>query len=107
MAKGKKTGGRVAGTPNKATRDIKEIARTYTAEAMETLVRLLQREDAPAAQLGAAKEILDRGYGKATQIIAGDADNPVVVTRIELVAEPLKPKQTYDASGERGKHATH
>lgn len=86
-------GGRAKGTPNKATRDLKAIAREYTSEAMSTLVALLKRDDAPAAQLGAAKEILDRGYGKATQVIAGDADHPIVVTQIQLVAEPLPIEQ--------------
>ena len=72
MAKGVKTGGRQKGVPNKATTDLKAVARQYTPQAIDTLVRLMQREDSPATQLGAVKEIFDRAYGKATQPIAGD-----------------------------------
>lgn len=79
MAKGQKTGGRTKGTPNKATQDIKALARSFTPKAMETLVALLGRDDSPAAQLGAARELLDRGYGKASQPIAGDDDAPLRV----------------------------
>jgi hypothetical protein len=32
MAKGRKTGGRVAGTPNRATADLKTVAREYVNE---------------------------------------------------------------------------
>jgi len=72
MAKGVKTGGRQKGVSNKATTDLKAVARQYTPQAIDTLVRLMQREDSPATQLGAVKEIFDRAYGKATQPIAGD-----------------------------------
>lgn len=71
--------GRPKGAVNKATKDIKEIARSFTPKAMETLVALLGRDDSPAAQLGAARELLDRGYGKASQPIAGDEDAPLRV----------------------------
>jgi hypothetical protein len=85
MAKGKKTGGRVAGTPNKATADIKAVAREMTPAATERLKLLLQ-SDNEAVALGAVKEVYDRAYGKATQIVAGDEEAPLrIVTRIELV----------------------
>jgi hypothetical protein len=54
-------------------------------EALEALVSVVRGQDG-AAKVAAAREILDRGYGKASQIIAGDEENPIeVVTRIELV----------------------
>lgn len=84
MAKGKKTGGRVAGTPNKATADIKEAARAHGAEAIALLWTLARTSETDGTKVAAIKEILDRGYGKATQIIGGDADAPIV-TRIENV----------------------
>jgi len=85
MARGVKTGGRQKGTPNKATAHIKELAREYTAEALEALVSVIRGADG-AAKVAAAREILDRGYGKASQVIAGDEDHPLLtVTRIELV----------------------
>lgn len=84
MAKGKKTGGRVAGTLNKATADIKEAARVHGPEAIGLLWLLARTSETDGTRVAAIKEILDRGYGKATQIIGGDANAPIV-TRIENV----------------------
>lgn len=84
---GERRGGRVKGTPNKATAEIRDIARQYTAEAFEALVGVLRDSESDAAKVAAAREILDRGYGKATTVLAGDQDGgPVRITKIELVA---------------------
>ena len=65
MAKGYKTGGREAGTPNKATASIREAAQQYTETAIQTLVEVMSDETAPhAARVAAANSLLDRGYGK-------------------------------------------
>lgn len=89
MARGTKTGGRVKGTPNKSTASLKDMARVHTEAALNTLVSVLAGgEGIPAAaQVAAAKEILDRGYGKASTVLSGDEDGgPVaLVSRIELV----------------------
>lgn len=91
MAQGKKTGGRVAGTPNKATAEVKSLARMYGAQIIEHLYGLALGAENEAAQIAAAKELLDRGYGKATQMVGGDADNPIaVIQRIERVL--VRPK---------------
>lgn len=85
---GERRGGRQPGTPNKATASIRDIAREYTQEAINALVEVLRGgEGIPhAAQVSAAKEILDRGYGKASTVLTGDENGgPVQVTRIELV----------------------
>lgn len=81
-----KSGGRKKGTPNKVTASLKEIAREYTSEAIEALVAVI-REEGGSAKVSAAKEILDRGYGKASTVLTGDEDGgPVhLATRIELV----------------------
>lgn len=87
---GKRDGaGRPAGVQNKATRPLKELAREHTDAALNTLVSILAGgEGVPAAaQVAAAKEILDRGYGKASTVLSGDEDGgPLqLVTKIELV----------------------
>lgn len=64
MAKGKKTGGRKAGVPNKATRELKEIARQYAPEAFQTLREIMEHGKTEAARVAAAREVLDRGYGR-------------------------------------------
>ena len=85
---GKRAGsGRRKGTPNKIGRDIRAIAQTYTAEAIETLVGVMRDAKAPAqARTMAADRLLDRAWGKPAQTIAGDPDNPLhLASRIELV----------------------
>lgn len=86
MAKGVKTGGRKAGTPNKATAEIKELARQYAPEALEALVNVIRSSDSDAARVAAIREVLDRGYGKSTQYIGGDEDSPLrTIQEIALV----------------------
>jgi hypothetical protein len=71
MAIGRKTGGRVAGTPNRATADIKALAQEYTPEAIKALAKLAGLvDDVPPAEseqarVAAIKELLDRGHGKS------------------------------------------
>ena len=87
-APGERRGGRVKGTPNKATASVKEIARQYTEKAFAALVGVLDGEESPpAAKVAAAKEILDRGYGKATTVLAGDEEGGAIriATQIEIV----------------------
>lgn len=68
--KGIKTGGRTAGTLNKATRTIKELAQPYGEEALGELVKIMRDSDAPpATRVAATREILDRGYGKPSQAV--------------------------------------
>ena len=67
MALGKKTGGRVKGTPNKSTDEIKALAQQHGPKALERLIWLAENADNQATQVSACKEILDRGYGKPIQ----------------------------------------
>ena len=81
-----RTGGRQKGTPNKATAELRDIARQYTAEAVETLVKIMLKGEAEAARIAAARELLDRGHGKATQVIAGEGGGPVMTSvRVSFV----------------------
>lgn len=88
MAKGKKTGGRVAGTPNKATADVKALAGEYTEDAIAELARLATKAESETARVSAIKELLDRGHGKPAQSVevAGKDGGPV-----RMVVEWLKP----------------
>lgn len=86
-----KTGGRKIGTPNKATSDIKALAQQYSEEAVNSLVEIMRDGSAPhASRVAAAKDILDRGHGKATQPIAGDADRPPVGVVPSLTCEEFE-----------------
>lgn len=65
-----KTGGRTKGTPNRVTADIKALAQTYGPDAIDTLAEIMRNEAAPeAARISAAKELIDRGFGKAVQTV--------------------------------------
>ena len=51
MAKGRKTGGRQKGTPNKATAEIRGAAQRYTEEALEVLVHVARNGQSDAARV--------------------------------------------------------
>lgn len=70
--------GRPKGAKNKVTAKVKAAAQEYTSEAIETLATIMKDPNEPAAaRVSAANSILDRAYGKPTQAIAGDDDNPL------------------------------
>lgn len=62
---GKKTGGRVSGSLNKATADVKRAAQKHTAECLRILMAIARGKKVdPRARVSACKEILDRGHGR-------------------------------------------
>jgi hypothetical protein len=61
--------GNPSGRP-KVVQEIRDLARKHTTAAIDTLAKIMKDPDATAhARVAAASEILDRGYGKATQEI--------------------------------------
>ena len=51
-------------------RDLREAAQGYSAEALETLASVMRDQASPpAATVAAARELLDRGFGKAVQAL--------------------------------------
>ena len=73
--------GRKPGVPNKNTGEIREVAQQYGPAVITRLAELAALTpgtpaDSHAVQVAAMKELLDRGYGRATQPIAGDAEAP-------------------------------
>jgi hypothetical protein len=87
---GKREGsGRKPGSLNKATAEVKELAQQYGPAIIERLARLagltkVAGSDSDVTQLGAMRELLDRGYGKAAQAITGGDGKPfsVIVTGV-------------------------
>ena len=68
--------GNPGGRP-KAALDIQALARQHTPDAINALVAALAN---PRERVSAAVALLDRGWGKPTQPLAGDADAaPLVV----------------------------
>lgn len=89
MAQGHKTGGRQKGTPNKATAEIKALAREHAEKAMTELARLATGAESEAARVAAIKELFDRGFGKAAQAVELDAKVSATVQKI--VREVVRP----------------
>ena len=66
---------------------VKELARSHTEVAINELVRLMKKSRSDQIRLDAAEAILNRGWGKPVNAIAGaDGEGPVqVIGRIERV----------------------
>ena len=72
---------------------VRELARQYTAQAVETLASVMTTSPIDSAKVAASKELLDRGWGKAEQAITGlDGAAMEVISRIELVAPVVSSK---------------
>lgn len=64
---------------------LRDLARAHTADALNTLVSIMNgSEQPPAARVAAAKELLDRGYGKAAQPVDGDGEGGPIQTSITV-----------------------
>ncbi len=76
-----KTGGRLAGVPNKATFEIKALAREHGPAGIARLVQLMH-DPSGAVAVAAIKELFDRGYGKAIQPHDGDGQGGPVMIKV-------------------------
>ena len=63
--------------------EVRELARTHTADAIACLVQEMTNGDTSHARIAAANAILDRAWGRPTQAIAGDAEAPPVQLSVE------------------------
>ena len=67
---------------SKAPIEIRSLARQHTEEAINALLRIIRKPDATdSAVVAASSYIIDRGWGKATQIVSGDEDGGPIVIR--------------------------
>lgn len=74
---GERRGGRQKGTPNKTTADIRALAQQHGPKAIEALVEAMTKGEMKVRVM-AAKEILDRGYGRSTLYVATPEEEPIV-----------------------------
>ena len=65
--------GNPSGRPKKtkAQYDLEAACKKVSPEAVETILKIMRRNDMPKLQLDAAKYIVDRGYGKPRQEVTG------------------------------------
>lgn len=61
--------GRPAGVPNRITRPVKELAASYGPASIARLVQLRDGAASEQVRFAAAKELLDRAYGRPRQEI--------------------------------------
>ena len=62
---GERRGGRKAGTPNKATLEIRSLAKDFALTAINELARLSTEAQSEQARISACNAILERAYGKS------------------------------------------
>ena len=65
--------GNPGGRP-KALGELRDLARTHAAEAINELARLAVKARSESVRVAAIRELLDRGYGRATQFLAADTE---------------------------------
>jgi hypothetical protein len=65
---------------------LRELARAHAPQAIKELARLAVKAKSETARVAAIRELLDRGYGKATQFLAADDD----IIRDDISAEELR-----------------
>jgi hypothetical protein len=78
----------------KSVTEIRSLARSHTRTAINVLVGIMRSKDATAAaRVTAANAILDRGWGKASQLIeTGDDGALELIHRIErVIVHPENP----------------
>jgi hypothetical protein len=88
--------GRKPGVPNKTAAELREIARRFGADAIERLAEIggLIRgkpADSEAVRVAALKELLDRGYGRAPQVVGSDGEKPLLIRFEWDDPEPVGP----------------
>ena len=86
--------GRPFGSKSKITKDIKERARFYGIDSIENIVWAMVKAKEDGNVTGvvmAAREILDRGYGKPQQttVLEGNENNPIRIEAIETLLVKL------------------
>jgi hypothetical protein len=87
----------------KTPTEIRSLARSHTETAINVLVGIMNKSDAPeASRVAAANSILDRGWGKPTQPISGDEESPLhIISRIERVIVDAPVAATNQGEGEQ------
>ena len=78
-----------------APTEIRTLARSYTKAAINTLVGIMRQPKAPpAARVMAANALLDRGWGKAAQLVAVDGEiKQLVEVKLNVVHVERKPDE--------------
>src|SRR5215216_4057905 len=74
--------GNPGGRP-KVVAEVRDLARQYMPLAIITLADIAQNGRQEAARVSAATALLERGYGRPTQPISGDAEMPPLALSVK------------------------
>ena len=79
---------------------VRELAKTYTKEAIDRLVYWMREKDFPTVSLRAAEILLERAWGKPEQPITADDKFVTALSRMNeeaarIAAQPLPPGEGY------------
>ena len=93
--------GNPGGRPNST---IRELVRQHSTEAVETLAKIMKASRSDRARILAANSLLDRAWGKPTQPIGGDPEEPLVLHehRAAILAEVFRIAAAQRGDGEDG-----
>jgi hypothetical protein len=107
---GERRGGRKAGVPNKATAEIRTLAREHGPAAIQELARLAKEAQSEQARISACTALLDRAYGRsqASQLIELDLPDTATLDGITsslatileaTAAGKITPAEAHSLSG--------
>lgn len=88
---------------SKETAGVRALARRHSRAAVKTLAAIMNNEDGPAtARVSAAQALLDRGWGKAAQPLAGEEGGLAILARIErVIIDPQQNNQNSNGTDNR------
>lgn len=91
---------------SKAAAGVRALARRHSKTAVKVLAAIMNNEEGPAtARVSAAQALLDRGWGKAAQMLAGEEGGLPILARIERVIVDPSQTNNEDSSGtDNGAH---
>ena len=84
--------GNAGGRPKDEHR-VAELARTYTTEAIDTLVYLMRNAKDDRVRGTAAQALLDRGWGKAKVEVVTAEEPDTYLAALQAVSERVKARE--------------
>lgn len=86
---------------SKAAAEVRTLARRHSKAAVKVLAAIMNDEEGPAtARVSAAQALLDRGWGKAAQPLAGEEGGLPILARIErVIVDPSLKTNNENGSG--------
>ena len=73
----------IAPQQDKANKELRDLARTYTKDALKTLSQIAQRGESETARVQASVALLDRAWGKPRAQIEAEMSNEIQVVFVE------------------------